>query len=451
MYDYDVIFIGAGHACNHAATALTLAGKKVAMVEQDKVGGTCANYGCDAKIFLDGPFEYNYGLKRYNDLGMKEPPINWNKLMECKREFLQRILPDAEKGLKSLGITFIKGHGCLCDAHTVMVGDNKYSAEYIVIGSGARNAKLNIPGKEHTHGSKDFLDLDEMPNSIVFIGAGIISMEFACMALDLGKKVTVIEFAPRALTAYPKKYVEKIVSYMEKQGAKFIFNQGVASVEKIGNEYLVKTANGTEIKAEYVLDATGRIANVEDMGLEALGIECSRRGIKVDNHLRTSVPNIYVSGDAIDKSIPKLTPTAQFESLYIADQILGKDTEPIKYPAVPNLVFTLPRIAQVGVCVDVAEQEKDKYTVVSGGYGIMFEMSNKRETDAEYTYLFDKEGYMVGASIYSSEAAYLIDFLAIIINQKIRGPELRKMIFAFPNLTWSLFFGLLPIFEQVKK
>ena len=445
MYDYDVIFIGSGHACNHGAMALKAAGKKVAIVEQYKNGGTCTNFGCDAKIVLDGPFEYREGLKRYGDLGIPTPEIQWTPLMRYKKRIIGAFDPLLGQIFSGMGIDMIKGHGRLADAHTVEAEGRKYSAEYIVIGSGARNAKLNIPGKEYTHGSTDFLDLDEMPERIVFIGAGVISMEFAGMALDLGKKVTVIEFMSRALAAYPEKYVNNIVAKMERMGAEFVFGQGVASVEKSGDSYVVKTSGGFETEADYVLDATGRIANFEDMGLEALGIEASRRGIKVDDHMRTSVPNIFASGDAVDKAIPKLTPTAEFESNYIAAQILGLNSDPICYPIIPNLVFTLPRIAQAGVTVSEAQAAPDKYRVVEVPFGQQNEWVNNRELDAEFTYIIDNDGCLAGAAAYGAEAAFMIDFLTLVIVNKMTAETLRKTIFAFPTQTYSLMSGLTPL------
>ncbi len=445
MYDYDVLFIGSGHACNHGAIALKLAGKKVAMVEQYKNGGTCTNFGCDAKIVLDGPFEYREGLGRYADLGINVPDIDWTKLMGYKKQVIGAFDSLLGQAFTGMGIDLLHGHGKLRDAHTVMVDDKAYTAEYIVIGSGARNAKLNIPGKEFTHGSSHFLDLDVMPERLVMIGAGIVSMEFASMALDLGKKVTVIEFAPRALAAYPEKYVNKIVAKMESLGAEFIFGQGVASVEEANGVYLVKTADGTCVEADYVLDATGRISNVEDLGLEELGIEASRRGIKVDDHLRTSVPNIFVSGDAIDKSVPKLTPTAEFESNYIAMQILGLNPNSIQYPVIPNLVFTLPRVAQVGVTVSEAEANPDLYRVEVVPYGMTQSWVNNRDVEAEFTYIFDKEGYLVGAAMYGSEAAMMIDFVTLLIQKRISGMELGQMIFAFPTQSYAIISSLIPL------
>ena len=340
--------------------------------------------------------------------------------------------------LAQTGIDFIRERGKLLDAHTVEAGDKALTAENIVLCVGQRSAVLDIPGKEYLHGSREFPDIEEMPEHLVCIGAGIISMEFASMALTLGKKVTFFEFMPRALAAYPEKYVAKLVEKMTAQGADFHFGEAVCGVEKTECGYKVTAKSGLSVEGDYVLDATGRVANVEDLGLEALGIEASRRGIVVDDHLRTAVPNICVSGDAIDKKIPKLTPTAEFESNYIAAQILGLSCDPVCYPAVPNLVSTLPRIAQAGVTVEEAEAAPACCRVVNIPYGAQNEWVDNRGLDAELTFIVDREGHLAGAAIYGSEAGTWIDFLTLVINTKLTGADLRPMIFAFPTQIYML-------------
>ena len=346
------------------------------------------------------------------------------------------------------GIDFIYERGKLLDAHTIQAGDKKITAETIVLGVGQRNARLNIPGQEYLHGSREFLDIEEMPEHLICIGAGIISMEFASMALTLGRKVTFFEFLPRALAADPEKYVSKLVEKMTAQGADFHFGEAVCGVEKTENGYKVMTRSGLCVEGDYVLDATGRVANYEDLGLEELGIPASRRGIQVDDHLRTCVPNIYVSGDAIDKKTPRLTPTAEFESNYIASQILGLSDAPICYPTVPNLVFTLPRIAQVGVTVEEAEKCPEQYKVISIPYGVQNEWVDNRELDIDMTFIIDNEGFLAGAALYGSEAGTWIDFLTLIINKKISGEELRNMIFAFPTQTYMIVSTLIPLLKK---
>ena len=451
MYDFDVVFIGSGHSCWHGAVTLVQAGKKVALVDPDLPGGTCTNYGCDAKILLDGPFEFMEGLERYKGLCVDEVGrIDWKKLMAYKKQHFSAF-PAAMTGMfDAAGITFIRERGSLLDAHTVQAGERKVTAEYIVIGTGQRNARLDIPGKEYLHGSRAFLDIEEMPEHLICIGAGIIAMEFASMALALGKKVTFFEFLPRALAAYPEKYVAKIVDKMTAQGADFHFGEAVCGVEKTDKGYKVMAKSGLCIEGDYVLDATGRVANYEDLGLEALGIEANRRGITVDDHLRTSIPNIYASGDVVNKMIPRLTPTAIFESNYIAGQILGVSDAPICYPVIPNLVFTLPRIAQVGVTVDEAEKAPEQYTVHSIPYGAANEWVDNRELDIELTLIVDREGCLAGAAIYGSEAGTWIDFLTLIINKKITGAELDSMIFAFPTQTFMLASTLTPLLKKAE-
>ena len=448
---YDVIFIGSGHACWHGAVTLSLAGKKVAIVDHDLPGGTCTNYGCDAKILLDGPFEFVEALDRYKGLCVNEAGvIDWEKLMAYKKEHLAAFPKMLPVMFERAGITFIPERGKLIAAHTVQAGDQKLEAEYIILGTGQRNAQLNIPGKEYLHGSREFLDIETMPEHLICIGAGVISMEFASMALTIGKKVTFIEYAPRALSAYPEKYVNNLVEKMKAQGADFYFGEAVCGAEKTESGYKVTTQSGLCVEGDYILDATGRIGNVEDLGLEELGIEASSRGIVVDDHLRTSVKNIYVSGDVIDKTIPRLTPTAEFESNYIAAQILGLSDAPVCYPVVPNLVFTLPRIAQAGVTVDEAKAAPDEYRVVEIPYGVQNEWVNNRELDIELTYIIDSEGHLAGAAIYGSEAGTWIDFLTLIINKKMTGAELRNMIFAFPTQTHMLVSTLVPLLQPIQ-
>ena len=418
-------------------------------MDPDLPGGTCTNYGCDAKILLDGPFEYLEGLQRYQDICIDHTgTIDWKTLMAYKRKVLTPLPKLLTSIFEQAGLEFIPERGKLLDAHTIQAGDKKITAENIVLGVGQRNARLNIPGQEYLHGSRAFLDIEEMPEHLICIGAGIISMEFASMALMLGKKVTFFEFMPRALAAYPEKYVSKVVEKMTAQGADFHFGEAVCSVEKTEAGYKVTAKSGLCAEGDYVLDATGRVANFEDLGLEELGIPASRRGIQVDDHLRTCVPNIYVSGDAIDKTIPRLTPTAEFESNYIASQILGLSDAPISYPAVPNLVFTLPRIAQVGVTIDEAEKCPEQYKVISIPYGVQNEWIDNHELDIDMTFIIDKEGLLAGAAIYGSEAGTWLDFLTLVINKKISGEELRNMIFAFPTQTYMIVSALVPLMKK---
>lgn len=436
-YDYYAIFVGCGHGCDLAARVLAKAGKRVAAVERDLWMGTCTNYGCNAKIMLDGPFELTTAMENYLQLGVfdKVPEVNWEKLMQYKMPFIEAYKPITKEMMEQSGCVCIHGNGSLKDAHTVVVEGKEYTAEYIVLGTGQHDDKLNIPGKEYIHGSRDMLSIEHMPRRIVFIGAGIISMEFASMAVDMGREVTIIDHGDHALKAYPREYVDEVVARMENKGAQFKYCEDVCAIEKTEKGLLVKTKSGFEVEADYILQATGRPVNYENLGLETLGIEASSRGIKVDDHLRTAVKNIFATGDAIDKCIPKLTPTAFFESQYIADLLLGKTDKPISYPAVPNLVFTFPRIAQVGVRLDEA-RKNSKYRVVDVPYGQVFLFNVHNEINAKLAFVFDNESdLLVGAAAVGSDAGAWIDVLSLVIFNKMTREQFACYISSFPTTT----------------
>ncbi len=357
------------------------------------------------------------------------------------------MMPAALEGLFSqFGFDLIHGSAEFVDKNTVKVGDETYSAKHFVIGTGQTYIPLDIPGKEYFHDSREFLDLDEIPNHVTFVGAGIISMEFAFLCLALGKQVDIFNVTNAALEMYPQEYAGKIVEKMKTQGANFVFGAHVSEIEKKGDKYILKTAEGEAIETDYILVAVGRKANVDGMGLDKLGIEYSDRGIVVDDHLRTNVKNIYASGDVIDKKIPKLTPTAEFESNYIAMDIMNPLNGKIDYPAVPNLVFTLPRIAQTGIGVSEAEAHPELYRVEKAPIGQTMAWLNKNQPDEHITFIFDKKNNLVGAAVFSDQAGEYIDLLTIIIDRKLGVKELSWMIFSFPTQTYGLISTLMPLF-----
>ncbi|MBR3312914.1 MAG: NAD(P)/FAD-dependent oxidoreductase [Atopobiaceae bacterium] len=154
---YDIVFLGSGHSCWHGALALAAAGKKVAIVDGDLPGGTCTNYGCDAKIILDGPFEFVEGLERYRDLCVEgNGKIDWRKLMAYKRQVLEPFPQALPAMFQAYGIEFVPEFGRLVDAHTVQAGERTLETAYVVIGTGQRDSVLDIPGKELMHNSREF-------------------------------------------------------------------------------------------------------------------------------------------------------------------------------------------------------------------------------------------------------------------------------------------------------
>ncbi|WEE34597.1 dihydrolipoyl dehydrogenase family protein [Lactiplantibacillus paraplantarum] len=448
MADYDTIFIGSGHATWHAAVTLAQAQQNVAIIEEDTIAGTCTNFGCDAKILLDGPFELTEQLKQYQGIGVNtSPTIDWAQLMAYKQQIIQPLAMQMTAIFKQLGITIITGHGELTDTHTVQVDTTKYTADNIVIGTGQRPAKLAIPGADLMHDSRDFLDLPTMPKRLTLIGAGIISLEFANMAVLLGSEVHIIEFADRALPAFYSKHVEKIMAHLQAAGVHFHFGEALSRVTQTATGLLATTKSGLSIVSDDIIAATGRIPNIEHLGLTTVGIETDRHGIIVDDHLRTTVSNIYASGDVISKRLPKLTPTATFESNYIAAQLLG-NTAAIDYPVIPSVVFTLPRIAQVGISVETAKSDTEHFHVQELPYGKLLAFQYQNEVDADLQLVFDRANYLVGAAIYGNGAPDLINLLTLLITDHVSANELSHKIFAFPSASVGIIDMLTPLLHH---
>lgn len=433
MKQYDVVFIGSGHAAWHAALTLKHAGKDVAIIEKDTIAGTCTNYGCNAKILLEGPYEVLEESAQYNGIIQSQDlHVNWENLMDYKKQVINPMNGMLKGMFEQQGIDVYMGAGVIKDAHTVTVNDEALQTENIVIATGQHSNKLDIEGKQLTHDSRDFLSMDELPKRMTFIGVGIISVEFASIMIKSGVEVTMIHHSDKPLKGFNQTHVTQLIKKLEDEGVHFYFDEETQKVEKIGEAYKVSTASGLTIDTDYVLDATGRNPNVEGIGLDQVGIEYSKKGISVDGHLRTNVSNIYASGDVLDKAIPKLTPTATFESNYIAAHILGMTQDEIQYPAIPSVLYSLPRLSQIGVSVQGAEQN-ERYTVKHIPFGKQMAFEYKNETDAEMYVVLDEEKRLVGADIYGVDAADLVNLLVFIINQRMTAQDLNQLIFAFPG------------------
>ena len=438
---YDIIFIGSGHAAWHGAQTLARAGKKVALVEANKVAGTCTNFGCNAKILLDGPAEMMHHLHHYHGIGINDTPdIIWPELMAYKHQVIDPLSDGLAKMLSVDGIDIIAGHAQFIDPQTITVGDVQYQADQFVIATGQRPAKLPITGAKLTHDSTDFLDLPEMPKSMIFIGAGYIAMEFASIAHAAGSQVTLIEYGDRALNGFDVDYAQQVVTDMSAKGIQFNFGQAVASVTTLDNgQYAVETAQGQHFEAEYVMDTTGRVANIDGLGLDTIGVAYDRQGVLVNDHLQTTVDNIYAAGDVIDKTQPKLTPTAIFESKYLMHLFAGDTTAPIDYPVIPSVVFTSPRIAKVGLQADQITT-LDKYQIETHDVLKNWYRNVMNEQFGENELIFDDQHHLVGATEMSDYAEQVIGTLLPAVELGLDAEQVERMIHIFPSLesiTWE--------------
>lgn len=440
--DFSVLYIGSGQATWNGAVPLAKSGVKVGVIEESQYGGVCSNKGCNAKIILDKPLQLIDQIKALQGRGLDGvPAVNWEDLMAHKHEL---IVPQDQHGkdrLDNVGIQTINGHAEFVDAHTVKVGEKTYTADKIVIATGLRPHRLDIPGAENFENSTDFLSLPHMPEHVTILGGGFVAIEFATIASAVGAKVDVITRGKQILKQFPKEYVASVQADLKKAGVRFIPDMEISHAEK-DEEAGTITLQGPkafELTTDYVLDATGRVPNHDQLNLEAVGVKANKNGIEVNEYLQTNVENIYAAGDAVDKTTPKLTPTAAFESRYLAAKFMGTNNDPIKYPAISEIVFTSPRIAQVGVHLDEAKANPDKYEIEEASYDGDWYRQVENEQGGQLALIFEKDTHqLVGAAEKANAAEETINTIVPYVQMRLTKEQLNDFVYVFPSIAYTL-------------
>ena len=430
-YDYDTIVIGGGPGGLAAAYGLA-AKQKVLVIESDLWGGTCPNYGCDPKKMLYRGVEVKNATLRMNGFGMSgTAKIDWPSLMAFKRSYTTGIAAGTLTGLTQTGIKTLYGRAQLLGQHMVKVGSQNVTGEHIVIATGHTPRFPDIPGANLLKTSRDFLDLDELPTSIAFIGAGYVSVELANIAAAAGADVHIIGHSDRLLRAFPKVATEALKQLLLKTGIHFHPNVELTKISPLGTMTHLH-ADRFDLNVDMAVTAMGRIANVADLGLANAGIKSDLRGIPVDDHLRTAVANIYAIGDVNLKPQPKLTPVAGFEGRYVAQQILGSQ-EPIHYPAIPTIVFGPTELAKVGVALEDALAAPEQYQVPHNETTHWYTYNRIQDPDAQVWTIVDKStGKLAGAVVLASLAEGLINTFAAAIDAGQEPSDLNR-IYAYPS------------------
>ncbi|EQM53797.1 glutathione reductase [Lactiplantibacillus plantarum EGD-AQ4] len=434
---FDVLYLGSGHGTFDGAIPLAARGKKVGVIETDLIGGTCPNRGCNAKITLDQPVALKNQVANFQGYGLTGgPEIDWNANFKHERAVIEG-LPDMIAGLmEQAGVTLIHGRGEFVDAHTLQVGDDTYSADKIVIATGQHPHRLDIPGTELAHDSNDFLNLTDLPQRITVIGAGYIGLEFANMALTAGSQVTLLMRGDQALRQFHQPFVERLLAELQDQGLDIRRDWVPTGIKQTGDELTVTSADD-QVTTDWVLDATGRQPNTANLGLEKIGVTYTKAGINVDDHLQTSVAGVYASGDVIAKSQPKLTPTAIFESQYLTHLFMGDTNAAIQYPAIPSVVFTSPRLAQVGTIPSA--DASDVNVTVSDLKDDWFRQTT-RDVQGHNLVVTDDQQRLVAAAELGEQADNTINTLLPAIQYQLTPAQREQLVTLFPSIgstAWS--------------
>ncbi|HAT55868.1 MAG TPA: NAD(P)/FAD-dependent oxidoreductase [Lactobacillus sp.] len=435
MTHVQTLILGGGPGGIALAYDLKAAGKTVAIAEENLWGGTCPNRGCDPKKILLAAVEAKRSAEHLNGQGLVGmPKVNWPDLMRNKFAYTDSIPGGTLAGLKSANIEALTGHAQFTEDGHVMVGTKEVVADKIVIATGERPSRLSIEGAEHVGTSTDFLNMRELPRRITFIGGGYIAFELADIANAAGAQVDLILHNDRPLKAFPADMVADLTTQLIEAGVRIHKNIDISKVTST-NDGLVLTDNAQfSLTTDAVIGATGRIANVDTLNLPAVGVVADKHGVQVNDHLQTANPNIYALGDVVAKqNVPKLTPVAGFDARYLVGQLTGElSNEAIAYPAIPTLVFGMPKLAKVGVDVTTAAQ--DAYlTVKKIDMTHWYTYNRIHDSVAKVTVVLNAQHQLVGAAVLSSIADEMINYLTLLINQHATSRSFDDQIMAYPT------------------
>ena len=444
MYDYDVVCIGGGPGGSASAMRCADRGKKVAIIEaraRNGSGGTCVNRGCiptkalmaSANLYASIKEAKTYGI----NVDMSAVSVDFKAIDKRKNAVINGL------GFGLEAMLWKKSRARLLDAHTIEVDNGKVkktvTAENIVVAVGSEPAEIAAFNVDHKKviTSNEIMDFSRpMPGSIVIIGSGAIGLEYGHIYSIYGVDVTIVEMMPNLVPAlHDTEITDAIKASLEKRGIKVKCGSGIASVE-VQEDGRVKSplANGEELFSDEVLVAIGRTLNTRGMGLEEVGVKMEKNGqIVTDEHMRTSVPNIFAAGDITVGT--QLSDKAQRQGLVIAETIAGGDYY-INYDAIPATMFMEPEIAMVGLTVsDAAERGIE---TISGS--LPFSSNEKAmaigKTEGLIKVVARKDDHVIiGAQIFGHEACDLIAEMTVAVENGLTLEQVYNSIHPHPTVT----------------
>ena len=443
---FDVLVLGTGNAGMAAAGAARAAGKSVAMVESRDVGGTCAIRGCVPKKVLVAAAQVLDQIARapVHHIQVAAPKLDWSKLIERKEEFIAGVPDDFKASLEKREITLIDGRGRFTGPSEITVGDTTYTADRIVIATGSIPRTLPIPGWEHTITSDDILDMARQPDSVIFIGGGVIAMEFSHVFARAGSKVTILEALPSLLPRLEKDAVDVIHAETIRIGVDVVTDVKVVEIKPSGSAYTVvyaKDGAQREVTAAVIANGTGRVADVEGLGLDKGEIANDGGRIAVTDHLRSaSNPHVYVAGDAL-WSTAQLSPIASYEGRIVGQNLIEEDSAVPDYTGMPSAVYTVPALASVGLTEEEATKAGLTFTAKSNDMTSWRSARTYAETAAYAKVLVeDDTGRILGAHMVGHGAEEVIHLFAFAMKHGVTAPEIGSSVFAYPTFTSDLKF-----------
>lgn len=448
--NYDIIIIGSGPGGYVAAIRASQLGKKVAVVEKSELGGICLNWGCiptksllkSAQVFDYTKHAANYGVKIEGEV---KP--DFESMVKRSRGVADGMSKGIQFLFKKNKIDVIAGIGKLKNPSKVEVTDSsgkktEYTAQHIILATGARSRELPTlkqDGKKII-GYREAMTLPTQPSSMLVVGSGAIGSEFACFYNSIGTKVTLVEFLPTIVPIEDEEVSKQLERSFKKEGMEVLVSSTVESVE-IKNDTCkvkIKTPNGEITKdVDIVLSAVGIAPNIENIGLEELGVKVEKNKVIVDDFYRTNINGVYAIGDIVHG--PALAHVASAEGIICVEKIAGLAPEPLKYDNVPGCTYTTPEIASVGLTEKAAKEKGLEIKVGKFPFTASGKASAAGNKDGFVKLIFDaKYGELLGAHLIGLNVTEMIAELVVARNLETTGHELIKSIHPHPTMSEAI-------------
>lgn len=458
--NYDIIIIGSGPGGYVTAIRASQLGFKTAIVERESLGGICLNWGCiPTKALLKSAEVYEY-LKHVDAYGLKAKEIDKDFTAVIKRS--RNVADGMSKGVQFLmkknKIDVIYGFGSVKTGKTVVVKDKddkttEYQAKHIVIATGARSRELPflpIDGNK-VIGYREAMSLKKQPKKMIVVGSGAIGVEFAHFYNSMGTEVTIVEFLPHLVPLEDEEVSQQFERSFKKAGIKVMTESSVTEVDTSGSgvKAKVKTIKGEEeLEADIVLSAVGIKSNLENIGLEDVGIATDKDKIMVNKYYETNIPGYYAIGDVVDG--PALAHVASAEGITCVEKIAGLNPEPIDYGNVPGCTYATPEIASVGMTEKEAKEAGYKLKVGKFPFSANGKAQAAGTPDGFIKVIFDaKYGEWLGCHMIGAGVTDMIAEAVLGRKLETTGHEVLKAIHPHPTMSEAVMEAVAAAYDEV--
>jgi glutathione reductase (NADPH) len=438
---FDVVILGGGNAGMGVTVATREAGLTVAMIEPDLLGGTCPNRGCMPKKVLVAAAHALDEIERAktHHITVGKASLDWAALIDGEKAIIGGIPASLGELMKRRGVEVIRDRGRFVGPNAVAVGGETLEAKHIVIATGSKPRRLPLPGAELMITSDDVLSERKLPASVVFIGGGVIALEFSHVYARAGAKVTILEMLPRLLDNMDADHVAQLRTETERIGVAIHTGVPVRLIERAGDLLrVVYVEDGSErsVEAERVVHGAGRVADLDYLDLPADRVQAERGGVALDQYLRsTSNSAVHVCGDAAAVT-PQLSPIATYQGRIIGRNIVDGPKHAPDYTGIASCVFTVPVLASVGLTQAAAERQ---------GRDLDVKVNDMHEWLSGRTYalsaawskvLIDKRtDRIAGAHLFGHAGEELIHIFGLAIKHGITASQIRDFVYGFPTFS----------------